>query len=56
MTLRAPLLPPLKEPVAVVPGEVLVDELDPPGVDVLLIVEPRPEIEVERGPPELYAK
>lgn len=33
---RAPLLPPLKAPVAVVAGEFKVDELDP-GVDVLLI-------------------
>ena len=53
VTLKTPPFPfPLKEPVDVVPGEVLVDEPDPAGVDVLLTVEPRPE--VERGPPELH--
>jgi len=55
VTLKAPLFPfPLKEPVDVVPGEVLVDEPDPAGVDVLLMVEPRPEVEREGGPPELH--
>jgi len=53
VTLRAPpvLLPPLKEPVAVVLGE----ELDVPdpleGVDVLLMVVPRLEVVREGGPP-----
>jgi len=53
VALRAPLLPPLKEPVAVVLGEVLVDEPGPAGVDVLLMVEPRPVVVRERGPPEI---
>jgi len=45
-TLTAPLLPPLKEPEGVVLGEVLVDEPDPlDGVDVPLMVEPKPEVE-----------
>ena len=52
VTLRAPLLP-LKAPVDVVPGEVLVDVPDPARVDVLLMVEPTPEVEMEEGPPEL---
>lgn len=53
VTPTAPLLPPLKEPVDVEPGEVLVDEPDTAeGVDVLLIVEPKPEVEVDGGPPE----
>ena len=52
--LRAPLpLPPLKEPVAVVLEEVPVDEPDTTGVDVLLMVEPRPLVVREGGPPEL---
>jgi len=54
VTLRAPLpLPPLKEPVAVVLGEVPVDEPDTTGVDVLLMVEPRPLVVREGGPPAL---
>jgi hypothetical protein len=56
VTLRAPLppLPPLKASVAVVLGEVLVDVLDPAGVAVLLMVEPKPEVELEGGPPLLH--
>jgi hypothetical protein len=50
VTLRAPL----KVPVAVVLGEVLVDEPDPAGVDVLLMVEPEPEVELEGGPHKVY--
>jgi len=45
---------PLKEPEVVGLGEVLVDEPDPlEGVDVLLMVEPRPEVVREGGPPEM---
>lgn len=54
VTLIAPLLPfPLKAPVDVLVGEVLVDEPDP-VVDVLLMVEPKPEVVVERGMRELH--
>jgi hypothetical protein len=50
VTPRAPLLPPLKEPVDVGVGEVPVDEPDPlEMVDVLLMVEPTPEVDVREG-------
>lgn len=49
---RAPLLP-LKAPVAVVPGEVLVDDPGTIGLDVLVMVEPKPEVEREGVPPEM---
>jgi len=54
VTPRAPLLPPLKEPVGVEVGEVLEDEPDPfGGVDVLLMVEPTPEVDVREVPREV---
>lgn len=56
-TPRAPLLPPLKEPVGVEVGEVLEDEPDPlGGVDVLLMVEPTPEVDVREVPLWMYVR
>lgn len=55
VTLRAPLLPPLKALVAVLLGEVPVEELDTVGTDVLLMVELEPELEREELP-ELRTK
>ena len=56
VTLRAPLLPPLKALVAVLVGEVLVEEPDTVGTDVLLMVELEPEVEREEELPELRTK
>jgi len=50
VTLRAPLLPPLKALVAVLLGEVPVEELDTVGTDILLMVELEPELEREELP------
>jgi len=49
-------LPPLKDPVGEVLGDVPVDVPDPlEGLNVLLMVEPIPEVDVG-GPPELCRK